>query len=494
VAANRFQYEIETQLPPLAWLATVDRGVVRVRCGTSVRRSEDGFLEGTWVGDAMLAGLPASTTIFGSGMMADGADVVVVPPSHPHERLYFHRSVPDEARWMVSNSMAWLLAAADLELDPAVPYPTLFTAASEYVRPPTAEIPTLTTPIIAAVYDNFRLTPDGVLTEEKRPTEQPFADYADYSTRIRAALTSAIANAPGYEPAVALSSGYDSTAVAAIAAPLGCRRALTFALGTSGPDSGAVTAERLGMSAETFDRLAYLSRADLPEAEFLATGMSGEDVVLSSMAESLRRTFLITGSEEFLLKGSTFRPELHRGDLSWCSVTEFRLRLDFVHVPLLFMGATEQPSLTRIIESAEMDPYRLSGKYDKPIQRRLAEEAGVPRGSFATVKRRASGAIHVDGLAAMATASVSSVRAYAAAHGEGVPRQRGRPPRRLVRAAGRLAKRLGLTRIANRLNARRRSWIHLEPRLGTLLLRWSIDVIAPRYTGQAGSEPYDRRG
>jgi hypothetical protein len=484
VAARRFEYVRDPVLPPMAWLATVDRGVTRVRCGTSVRCTPQGFAEGSWVGHEAIATLPESTTIFGSGIVADGDSVVIVPPSHPHERLYLHPSDARGQRWLVSNSLVWLLVAADLVLDPAVPYPTLFTAASEYVRPPTAEIPTTTRPITAAVYDNFRLTADGVLIAEKRPTERPFESYVDYSLRIRAALASAIANAPGYEMAVSLSSGYDSTAVAAIAAPLGCRRALTFEMGTSGPDSGAATAGRLGMSIEAFDRLAYLSRDDLPEAEFLASGMSGEDVVMAPMAESLRRTFLLTGSEEFLLKGSRFRAELHRGDLSWCSVTEFRLRLDFVHVPLLFLGATEQLSLTRIIESAEMDPYRVRGRYDKPIQRRLSEEAGLPRGSFARVKRRASGAIHVHGLAALSAASVASVRAYAARHGEPLPAQRQRPPRRLIRGLARVADRLDIKPLAAHLRAQRRSWIHLEPRLGSLLLRWSVDVVRVRYGGR----------
>ena len=41
-----------------------------------------------------------------------------------------------------------------------------------------------------------------------------------------AATASLIDNAPDYSPVVTLSSGYDSTAVAAVAAAVGCRRAL----------------------------------------------------------------------------------------------------------------------------------------------------------------------------------------------------------------------------------------------------------------------------
>lgn len=467
---------------------SIEGGVARVRCGTSVRCEPTGFFEGSWVGDASLAAVPGSTTVFGSGVIADGDAVVIVPPSHPLERVYLRRR--EGGQWLASNSLAWLLRAADVELLSNIAYPTLFVAMSEYIRPPTAEIPTTGGPITAAVYENFRITGGGELAVERRPTERPFADFSDYSCRVRAALASAIANAPGYEMTIALSSGYDSTAVAALAGPLGCKRAVTFAMGTSGPDSGAATAARLGMNVERFDRLAYQALDDSPEAEFLATGMSGEDVVLAPMARTLRHTMLLTGSEEFLLKGTThIRPELHRGDLSWCSVTEFRLRSDFIHVPLLFFGATEQASLTQIVDSAEMDRWRVRGKYDKPIQRRLAEEAGIPRGAFAAVKRRASGTLHTNGLADFSPSGAASVAAFAIAHGEVVPPNRRPPPRRLMRAVSRGAKRLRMAGLAHRLEARRRSLIHLEPRLGSLVLRWALDKVGERYPAGSEADP-----
>ena len=88
---------------------------------------------------------------------------------------------------------------------------------------------------------------------------------------------------------VSVSSGYDSTAVAVMAAENGCRQALTFRegrrskrTGSNIADSGEQTAARLGMDVRVFDRPAYMSREDLPEAEFLATGLSAEDVVMSA--------------------------------------------------------------------------------------------------------------------------------------------------------------------------------------------------------------------
>ncbi len=483
--AWRFEYQSSPEIPPLAWLARIADGQVAVRCGTSVRTAERGFVEGTWIGDAEITALPASTTVFGSGIVADGESVVIVPPSHPLERLYLFRR---PGSWLASNSFVWLLDAAGVELDPNVLYPPIFLAASLFVHPPLADIPTTGDPITAAVYDNFRISAAGELKIESRPHEPPFESFDDFHRRLSDALRSAIDNAPGYEMVVSVSSGYDSTAVAAVAAPLGCRRAVTFSEGKpvlgspSLVDSGATTAAALGMRVESFDRLAYLSRTDLPEAEFLASGMSGEDVVMAPMDQSLRRAMLLTGSELFRLKGNPFRPGLHRGDLSTASLTEFRLRLDFVHVPILFMGASEQPSLTRIIESPEMQPYVVPGRYDKPIQRRLVEDAGIPRGSFATIKRRTSATIHSDGLAAMSAASVASVRAFATAEGRTVETPKRFVVRRWHRFILRHAAALHLERFVAPLVARRRALTHLDPTFGSLLLRWAVSVVRPRYS------------
>ncbi len=302
--------------------------------GWSVRTAANGFVEGTWVGPPEVAALPGSTTVFGSGVVADGEQLTVVPPSHPLERLYFYRR---PGATVVSNSLAAVLETCELELDPDALYPPLFVASADGALSPLFEIVTNARPITAAVYFNLHVTAKGDFQLGDRPREKPFTSFDEYRTRLSAAIASAVSNAPGYEMVVAISSGYDSTAVAAVAAPLGCRSAVTLNAGkpvpgsTSLADSGEAAARRLGMTVESFDRLEYLTRTDLPEAEFLATGMSGEEVVMVPMAASLRRAMLLTGSEEFHLKGHPYRRGLYRGDLSACSLTEFRLRTDVIH-------------------------------------------------------------------------------------------------------------------------------------------------------------------
>jgi hypothetical protein len=482
-----FSYTVSAALPPLAWVAQARRGVVGVICGTAVRCEPTGFVEGTWVGPPVLASLAKSTAVFGSAMVADGEDLWVVPPSHPCERVYMWSAGRAEGGTLVSNSLVALLVAADAALVQDVAYPPIFATTAYGVERPMPPIPTTRGPLVGATYHNYRLAWDGTLAVAQRPLERPFESFADYRARLATALSSASANAPGYEMAVSISSGYDSTAVAAVAAEQGCRRALTFREGKpvrgsrSLLDSGEGAARQLGMAVRAFDRLAYTRRDDLPEAEFLATGMSGEDVVVSSMEGDLRGALLLTGSEAFTLKGNPLRPGLYRADLSACSLTEFRLRTGFVHLPLLFFGASENRSLVAIATSPQMRPWAVPQPYDKPIQRRLAEEAGVARGSFATVKRRASAEIHRYGLAAMAPASAAAVAAFARAEGTALAARSRAVFGRRHRLALRLTRALHLARLTEPLETRRRGLIHAEPKLGSLLFRWGVSVTDDRY-------------
>ena len=53
---------------------------------------------------------------------------------------------------------------------------------------------------------------------------------------------------------------------------------------------------------------------------------------------------------------------------------------------VVLMGARQKADIVRITESPEMDPWRLGNAYDRPIPRRVAEEAGVPRHLFGQSK------------------------------------------------------------------------------------------------------------
>ena len=262
-----------------------------IHYGKSVRREESAFFEGTWVGPELLGSVPESTTVFGSGIVARDGQLVVVTPSHHLEGVYVARA---EGDLIVSNSLVGTLCGANLELDPDADYPTLFATAcalcwfiDDVSEDPagrligaTFSIPTRTHPVTAHFYENLVIAGDLAVTEARKRREAPFTSFADYSRRLTAALGSAMSNAGPYEAVVSLSSGYDSTAVAAVAARVGCRRAVGFRTSRPSPqdgsigDSGAATARLLGLDYELVDRLAYMQTTDLPEAEFLASGMT----------------------------------------------------------------------------------------------------------------------------------------------------------------------------------------------------------------------------
>ena len=82
-----------------------------------------------------------------------------------------------------------------------------------------------------------------------------------------------------------------------------------------------------------------------------------------------------------------------RGDASGGSLGEFRLRVGFIHLPIPFVGCLQHPSIDRVTMSDEMKPWFVDREtrggriYNRPLPRRLVEEAGVPREWFGQDKR-----------------------------------------------------------------------------------------------------------
>jgi hypothetical protein len=487
----KFEFAPSSDLPPLAWVAHVEQQRVRVACGTSVRRSEDAFFDGTWAGDAGLASVLESTTPFGAGMVVRDGRLFVVPAGHTCEGIYLCRPRVAAGTLFVSNSIAALLEATNQGLVAGVDYVSRFINLAEGLSFTPIEIPTSASPIEFHFFENLAIDDDGRFSVVRKPREKPFASYEDYLARLESATASLFANAPDYEPVIALSNGYDSTAMAVVAARAGLRRALTFA--TVRParsneadtsDSGEATAQRLGIEAQVLDRVSYMTRDDLPEAEFLATGGPGEDVANTAMESELKQRILVSGDVGAALYrfGRPKRSDLWRLDLSGSSMTEFRLRADFIFAPLPVFGMTEIPSLQDITLSTQMEPWSIGGYYDRPIARRIAEEAGgLPRGSFATVKHAATALIHQDPQTHMAPASVASVREFAAREGTTLKLVARRPLRRRERFVIKASHRLRADRFGRGLAARQWAMIHHEPGQGSVLFRWGVETIRPRY-------------
>lgn len=487
-------------MPPLAWVAAVRPGEVRVDHGISVRSFDEGFFEGTWAGPPESSALAGATTVFGSGMVECDGRLLAIPASHPLECLYFARR---NGALIVSNSLTGLLAATGLELDRGVDYSAVFLGAVQTLwlldewhggnlrlRHQSFQIPTTTVPITGWYVENLAIARDLSITASRKVREAPFDSFADYKARLITATASLISNGAPYRPVVALSGGYDSTAVAAVASAAGARDSVGFATArpsrrsTNDTDSGAGAAAALGLEHVAVERLAYRERTDLPEADLLSSGAAGEDLVFLGLEPHLQRTIFLNGywaGTEFAMRTRNSWRHVAPITTAGADFSEFRLRADFLYVPLPVFGAIRRIDATSLLDRAEMDPFRVGGRYDRPIPRRLAEEAGVRRGTFAVVKRAANVLPGRDGLDVFAPATQASIAAFAAGEGGSARWRARRPFTRLERGLVRGASTFHMARLARPLERRRAGLTHFEPRLGNMLLRWAVSVVSKRY-------------
>jgi hypothetical protein len=100
-----------------------------------------------------------------------------------------------------------------------------------------------------------------------------------------------------------------------------------------------------------------------------------------------------------------------RGDISGCSLGEFRLRRNFLHLPLTFIGGLRCSEIRKISNSADMAAYSIGGDHDRPVPRRILEDAGVPRHAFGQSKRGAS-VLLFQGRNRLSRRSLKSIDAY----------------------------------------------------------------------------------
>ncbi|KWX56721.1 hypothetical protein [Mycobacterium sp. NAZ190054] len=504
---HRIRVTRDARLPPLAWCVYARRGGdVELLCGVGVEVRDDGFFEGAWAGDAAAFDFVSRTDVFGSGGRIDGDELIIVPPSHTLERIQFLQR--DDVT-LISNSLVFMLVAAGAELDlHHRTYADDFTNVIHHgIRAFDTTIPVrFSCPaggvrggVAHLVYcHNVRFHQNGCVTFHEKPAGPPFETFTGYVDTLRRVLRQTIENAasPGrlrrYTPIASISSGYDSVAVAALARSPGCREAVTFshARPNGGPlrvdDSGTVIGETLGYRVREFDREEYRKSRPFPEAEFLATGMSGEDVNMLALQRDIAHRVFLSGHYGGRVWDVHSAPDSHlcRKDMSGASLNEFRLRVDFIHIPAPFIGARRQPEIFTIGNSEEMKHWSVGTDYDRPVPRRIAEEEGVPRHSFGQTKLATAALLHADGESAWTSVTRDAVRRYARDLHLPLATRLGYLRDALKHSAlsfaSRVLHRFGRLHSVPRLSAKPVG-IHSHTRLGPVPFIWAAGVIATRY-------------
>jgi hypothetical protein len=399
-------------LPRLAWCAkaTGAHDAVEVLHGPWVETAGNFFCEGAWNGD-FASGEIDTGILMGSGGRIVGDTVVLASPNHTMERLFVLRR---RNMLLVSNSLIFLLASAHDNVDPhALLYSVKLNSISNGLKGYSRWLPTRNGNRVRMYYHcNLRVDPRLRVTEEPKKAAPDFVNFADYQSFLLEQVRAIHANANDsrraitYQPITSISSGYDSATAAVLARTVGCTEALTFSQARGGnlatnelDDSGAAIAARLGMQTHVFDRLEYLKQKGFPEAEFYGWGAQE-----SPWAKHLEARILFTGHHGDRVWGKHIRnrkvnPYIERpGGPSGHNLDPFRLRVGWIHLPIPFLGCTRHESIHRISNSPEMEPWSLNNKYDRPISRRLIEEAGVERHLFGMKKRAAGPDLGSEGL------------------------------------------------------------------------------------------------
>lgn len=403
----RLDYEKKGGLSRLAWCASVVEGAdfAHVLHGQDVETNPSFFFEGVWAGDFESGRFPEAIASFGSGARDCDTGFLVSTPTHTLDRVYFLKL---DKRVLISNSLAFVLSQAHDELDPHHPHYVRdwLTLLLDGIGRKEQVFPTRRGHLVHLIhYANIHIAGDLSVTIHQKRLPPTFESFDAYDQFLQTTLEELQGNANDparthtYRPIATTSSGYDSPAATVLARRIGCRQALTFTKARKdlswedgSDDSGAPIARSLGLEVIEFDRERYLAMGNGHEAEFLACG-SLDDVILAAMEEELPGALLFTGIHgdvAWTLEKDKFSPNLCRKELGGVTLGEFRLRVGFAQIPVPFVGAAGNTSLYNIGISPEMRPWSIGGKYDRPIPRRLVEDAGIAREAFGRRKLAAA--------------------------------------------------------------------------------------------------------
>jgi len=404
----QFTYNLIKLFPPLAWVAMYcsDRKTIDVLHGRFVETHLHFFMEGAWAGSFAEGQIQNSDTVFGSGGALVNEGVTFTSCTATTDFLYHN---DHHEQFIISNSLPLLLAALDDSLLPDCDeYSRINMSILEGIRKYRAEIPTQKNYIRRVIHSNIHFGLNGVSLMEKPlpPSFRSFNGYRDFMRNRIGALLSNARHQSRRNPLRIFSTqskGYDSTAFNALAASYGIDKVFTspaskenhsFYLGIAGQqpsDDGTSICAALGLQPTPIDRLSFNNELS-NEHYYWASLDNNQDLNLNAIheQETAAPFLLLTGFFGDVIYGVKAKEpidsDLQRTDQSGLGLGELRIHRGFVQAAIPYIGARQRSDLFRITHSDDMAPWRLNNNYDRPIPRRIAEEAGVPREMFGQTK------------------------------------------------------------------------------------------------------------
>jgi hypothetical protein len=395
-------------MPPLAWLAyRTERGERWiVYHGRFLETGEQFFIEGAWDGPFTGGAIDRAKSVFGSGGVISDGHPTFVSSTATTDCLYHN---DNRESFAVSNSLPLLLAFSDDELRADVfEYSDINWSIRDGIRNYRSTVPTKNGHLRRVIFQNICVTEEGVFLVDK-PLPPDFLDFQAYRDYLADSLKTLFDNArdPRRRRVMKVfstqSKGYDSTAINALAQPFGVDAVFTCTeskeISTfyrakqqkTPSDDGTPICDVLGLSCVGIDRREF-ERGLTDEELYWAAGDHFYDLNLHGIEKYVEEpTLLLTGTMGemwyTLESAGEWRThfiddQLKSWDLQGHGLSERRLQSGFVQVAVPTIGARRRPAVQKITESEQMKPWRLGGSYDRPIPRRIGEEAGVPRDCF----------------------------------------------------------------------------------------------------------------
>lgn len=407
----KFAYRELDNLPSLSWIADIKGNVATVIHGGRVEAREKFFVEGAWNGDFSSGNFDTSDWFCGTGGKIDGKACIFSTPSHVTSGLF------TSANWggvLVSNSLHLLCAYAGYHIDPQyLEYEADFNKILFGISNYKNEIYVMDkddNPVDVKVhyFRNIRIGETGDIEITQKQKTRPFRSFEDYYDRLTKAIGGMMSNGQDdarnviYDSVTTVSKGYDAPCCATIARKFGCNTAVTFtAKGKYIDDSGKDIAEILGYE-NIIERDAdeYLNRNDLAEAEQICSGELGSDMCFITFDQDFKGKIVFTGDrgDSIWAYANPICNDEFRfsGGLSHLGNSERRLWVGYISCPMPLYGASSWVSIQRIAQSVEMKPWSVGNGYDRPIPRRICEEAGIKRQMFGVKKHGAGITLRYD--------------------------------------------------------------------------------------------------
>ncbi|MDP2275501.1 MAG: hypothetical protein Q8K32_32435 [Archangium sp.] len=413
----------DESLPKLAWYAVVDRraGTCEVECGRFVEidpsATPQWVAAGMWDGDFAKGDFHKSEHVYGSGLRVDGDDVVVVPAHSTVDRCVYAR---DGHVWHVSNSLVVLLGRMGARLDEEVDHrrwgESMCLGVFNYLRQFSVVHPRLSV-MHQLIFEALHIGPDGTASFRFHDKPHEFRDFTDYRGQLNGALTSLWKNATDSRRARPMravgsaSRGYDSGTVLAMVQPIVATPMISWTAQKSNTrvpelvqklmktnlsdDDGSEVAARLGatprylnldfskISAE-MEAWCWATAQISPELAFhaLLTEADSHDVPTIFFAGHAGDGVWELGLSEIMQTG-----QIIRGAQSGYALIEARARYGVVECSAPYLFSRSVGAIHRVSGLPEMSHWQLKNGYDRPICRRILEEAGVRREAFGWGKK-----------------------------------------------------------------------------------------------------------